>query len=125
MSSSASDDTIQQVYMRITEKIQGCQKQLSQIDAQISGNQREMRLAALTKRELESLDDNVPMYKSMGKMFVQDSKQSLLGEINKGTKDSQDLIDALEKKQKFVKRDMEEATGNLRDIIQSAQKSSA
>ncbi|KAJ2386816.1 hypothetical protein GGI23_006412 [Coemansia sp. RSA 2559] len=120
-----ADDTVQQVYMRITQKIQDCQKQLDQIDVQISTNQREGRLAALTRREIEGLDDSVPMYKSMGKMFIQESKDDLLKDINKTTKDGNTLVEALEKKKKFVERDLEEATGNLKDMIKSVQQTSA
>ncbi|KAJ2830309.1 hypothetical protein GGI24_001940 [Coemansia furcata] len=117
-----ADDTIQQVYMRVTQKMQDCQKQLAQIEAQISANQRETRLAALTKREIQDLDSSVPLYRSMGKMFIQESKEDLLKDIAQSTSDATTLIDALEKKQKFVKRDLDEATGNLRDIIQAASK---
>ncbi|KAJ1670548.1 hypothetical protein GGF38_001449, partial [Coemansia sp. RSA 25] len=67
------------------------------------------------------LDNSVPLYKSMGKMFIQESKDDLLKDIAESAKDAQTIIDALEKKQKFVKRDLDDATGNLRDIIQSAQ----
>ncbi|KAJ2401830.1 hypothetical protein GGF41_007665, partial [Coemansia sp. RSA 2531] len=78
-----ADDTIQQVYMRVTQKMQDCQKQLAQIEAQMSTNQRETRLAALTRREIQDLDNSVPLYKSMGKMFIQESKEDLLKDIEK------------------------------------------
>ncbi|KAJ2489737.1 hypothetical protein IWW37_003722 [Coemansia sp. RSA 2050] len=117
-----ADDNIQQVYMRITQRMQDCQKQLAQIDAQISANQRETRLAALTKREIQDLDSSVPLYKSMGKMFTQETKEDLLKDIAQSAADAKTMVDALEKKQKFVKRDLDDATANLRDIIQSAQR---
>ncbi|KAJ2494231.1 hypothetical protein GGI11_008937 [Coemansia sp. RSA 2049] len=120
-----SEDTAQQVYMRITQKIQDCRKQLDQIDVQVSTNQRESRLAALTKREIEGLDTSVPVYKSMGKMFIQENKDDLLKDINKSSEDSRALVEALEKKKKFVERDLEEATGNLKDMIKSMQATAA
>ncbi|KAJ2762948.1 hypothetical protein H4S06_000368 [Coemansia sp. BCRC 34490] len=120
-----SEDTAQQVYMRITQKIQDCRKQLDQIDVQVSTNQRESRLAALTKREIEGLDTSVPVYKSMGKMFIQENKDDLLKDINKSSEDSKALVEALEKKKKFVERDLEEATGNLKDMIKSMQATAA
>ncbi|KAJ2616324.1 hypothetical protein H4S08_000818 [Coemansia sp. RSA 1365] len=116
-----SDDTMQQVYLKVTQKIQESQKQLNQIDAQISSNQRDIRLASLTKRELDGLDNSVPLYKSMGKMFVQESKSNMLEDIDKETNNANTLIQALEKKKKFVSRSLEEATGNLKDIIRAAQ----
>ncbi|KAJ2157359.1 hypothetical protein GGF46_004557 [Coemansia sp. RSA 552] len=120
-----SDDTVQQVYMRVTQRIQSSQKQLSNIDAQVNANQREARLASLTKREIEGLSDSVPLYRSMGKMFVQESKQSVMDDINKTTKDSEMLVDALEKKKKFVKRELDEATANLKDIIKATTQQQA
>ncbi|KAJ1832981.1 hypothetical protein IWW55_004250 [Coemansia sp. RSA 2706] len=116
-----SDDTVQQIYMKVTQRIQSDQKQLGQIDAQLSGNQREIRLAALTKREVEGLDASVPLYKSMGKMFVQESKADILSDIQQATDEASSMVLALEKKKKFVTRDLEEATGNLKDLVKSSQ----
>ncbi|KAJ1754531.1 hypothetical protein LPJ77_003501 [Coemansia sp. RSA 2523] len=120
-----SDDTMQQIYMRVTQRIQSDRKQLSQIEAQTSGNQREVRLAALTKREIEGLDTSVPLYKSMGKMFVCETKAALLHDIETTTSEANAMIEALEKKKKFVSRDLEEATGNLKDLVKSSQAAAA
>ncbi|KAJ2082382.1 hypothetical protein H4R24_001618 [Coemansia sp. RSA 988] len=119
-----SDDTVQQVYLKVTQNIQEYQKELNQIDAQISSNQRDIRLASLTKREIDGLDSSIPLYKSMGKMFVQESKSSLLEGIDKETSDATTLIEALEKKKKFVSRNLEGATGNLKDLIRMTQSTS-
>ncbi|KAJ2452787.1 hypothetical protein EV183_002685 [Coemansia sp. RSA 2336] len=120
-----ADDTVQQVYAKVTQRIQDDQKQLAQIDVQISTNQREVRLAALTKREVDGLDSQAPLYKSMGKMFVQESKADILADIEKTTKSSETMLQALEKKKKFVNRDLEEATGNLKDLVRSSQAAAA
>ncbi|KAJ1644070.1 hypothetical protein J3B02_006035 [Coemansia erecta] len=122
---SSEDNTIQEVYMRITQKIQDCQKQLGQIDVQISANERESRLASLTKREIEPLDSSTPLYKSVGKMFVQESKETLIKDLDSTIESSKSMVDALQKKQKFVQRDLDEASGNLRDVIRSINPSAA
>ncbi|KAJ1878794.1 hypothetical protein H4R99_000091 [Coemansia sp. RSA 1722] len=121
----SSEDKIQEVYMRITQKIQDSQKQLSQIEVQISGNERESRLASLTKREIEALDASTPLYKSVGKMFVQESKDILISDLDSAIDGSKSMVDALKKKQKYVQRDLDEASGNLRDFIRSASSFSA
>ncbi|KAJ1839336.1 hypothetical protein LPJ73_006800 [Coemansia sp. RSA 2703] len=121
----AEDNTMQQVYFRITQKIQDCQKQVAQIEAQIAANDRESRLASLTRREIEDLDSSTPMYKSVGKMFVQAPKDALMSELNESIESAKTLTDALEKKHKFVKRELDDATGNLRDVIQSMKASMA
>ncbi|KAJ1723291.1 hypothetical protein LPJ53_002340 [Coemansia erecta] len=121
----AEDSTMQQVYFRITQKIQDSQKQIGQIEAQIAGNDRESRLASLTRREIEGLDSSTPMYKSVGKMFVQAPRDALIDELDASIESAKTMTDALEKKHKFVKRELDEATGNLRDVIQSMKASAA
>ncbi|KAJ2778067.1 hypothetical protein GGI15_004295 [Coemansia interrupta] len=121
----ADDGTMQQIYFRITQKIQSSQKQIGQIEAQIASSDRESRLASLTRREIEGLDASTPMYKSVGKMFVQAPKDALMDELDESIESAKTLTDALEKKQKFVKRELDEATSNLRDVIQSMKASAA
>ncbi|KAJ2754564.1 hypothetical protein IWQ56_006489 [Coemansia nantahalensis] len=116
-----SDSTVQHVYLGLTQKIQSCQKQLGQIEAQIGANERETRLASLTKSEVEGLDSSVPLYRSLGKMFMQESKDDILRDLNKTTGDAATLIEALEKKKKFVTRDLDEATRNLKDLVRQTQ----
>ncbi|KAJ1726905.1 hypothetical protein LPJ61_004881 [Coemansia biformis] len=118
-----SDDTIQHVYLGLTQKIQICQKQLGQIEAQIGANEREIRLASLTKSEVDGLDSTVPLYKSVGKMFIQESKDDILRDLQKTTGDATSIIEALQKKKKFTTRDLDEATGNLKDLVRQTQAS--
>jgi len=44
------------------------QQQANTVKAQIAGKQRERKLAELTRRELDGLDDNTKTYKPIGKM---------------------------------------------------------
>ncbi|KAJ1837410.1 hypothetical protein LPJ70_005862 [Coemansia sp. RSA 2708] len=57
----------------------------------------------------------------MGKMFVQESKADILSDIQQATDEASSMVLALEKKKKFVTRDLEEATGNLKDLVKSSQ----
>ncbi|KAJ2785103.1 hypothetical protein H4R18_000691 [Coemansia javaensis] len=115
-----ADGTAQHVYLGLTQKIQSCQKQLGQIEAQLGANQRETRLAALTRREVEGLDDSVPLYTSLGKMFVQESRGDILRGLQATTNDAASLIQALEKKRQFVARELDEATAGLKDVVRQS-----
>ena len=44
------------------------QQQITIVRSQAAGKQREMRLAQLTRKELESLPSNTSVYEGVGKM---------------------------------------------------------
>lgn len=44
------------------------QQQVATVKGQIQGKQRERKMAELTRRELDGLDDNTKTYKPIGKM---------------------------------------------------------
>ncbi|KAJ2703710.1 hypothetical protein H4R19_005301 [Coemansia spiralis] len=54
-------------------------------------------------------------------MFVQESKDDIMRDLNKTTGDAATLIEALEKKKKFVARDLNEASANLKDLVKQTQ----
>ncbi|KAL9539404.1 hypothetical protein MBANPS3_010274 [Mucor bainieri] len=115
---SLSDDTIRKVFVELQSKFIHSQQQANTVKAQIAGKQRERKLAELTRRELDGLDDDTKTYKPIGKMFI----QSPLSEMKKQYVDSIATADAdiknLEKTQKYWERSASDAQGNLKDILQ-------
>lgn len=59
-----------QVFVELQAKFIHSQQQTNTVKAQIQGKQRERKLAELTRRELDGLDDDTKTYKPIGKMQV-------------------------------------------------------
>ncbi|KAI8375472.1 Prefoldin [Blakeslea trispora] len=116
--STLSDDTIRKVFVELQSKYVHSQQQANTTKAQIATKQRERKLAELTRRELDGLDDDTKTYKPIGKMFIQsplkDMKQQYVDAVTKADED----IKGLEKSQKYWERAAYDAQANLKDILQ-------
>ncbi|OBZ84427.1 Lysophospholipase nte1, partial [Choanephora cucurbitarum] len=106
------------VFVELQSKYVHSQQQANTTKAQIATKQRERKLAELTRRELDGLDDETKTYKPIGKMFIQsplkDMKQQYVDAVTKADED----IKGLEKSQKYWERAAYDAQANLKDILQ-------
>ncbi|CAO3637708.1 unnamed protein product [Cunninghamella blakesleeana] len=110
--SGISDDAIQLQAKYITS-----QQQVNTVKAQIQAKQRERKLAELTRRELETLEDDTKTYKPVGKMFLQAPLSEMKTQYVKSVEKADEQIEQLEKSQKYWERTATEAHGNLKDIL--------
>ncbi|KAG2174039.1 hypothetical protein INT44_000153 [Umbelopsis vinacea] len=115
--SALNDETIRRVFVDLQAKYISSMQQANSTKQQIQIKERERKVAELTRRELEALEEGTKTYKPVGKMFIQtplpEMKESFVKRV--GTAD--DEIKALEKTQKYWERSANDAQGNLRDIL--------
>ncbi|GAC76134.1 60s acidic ribosomal protein P1 [Moesziomyces antarcticus T-34] len=118
MSSRIPDETLSKVLEKIQLQVYQTNQQLSALRAQIAAREREAKLNTLTLTELQAIQDpNAPFYRSVGKMFLQESQPVVLSELEqKQTAITSDL-EALQKKQK-----REDAQAHLKDIFSSVNR---
>ncbi|KAL1924772.1 uncharacterized protein VTP21DRAFT_4426 [Calcarisporiella thermophila] len=114
---SLSDETIKKVFIELQNQMAESNRQLSGVKAQMQAKEREKRLAELTKKELSELNDGVRTYKSVGKAFFQTSLSDLQNELKDRIESNATDIQALEKKQKYLERNITEHQNNLREIL--------
>ncbi|KAG2201752.1 Prefoldin [Mucor mucedo] len=116
--SSLSDDTIRKVFVELQAKFIHSQQQTNTVKAQIQGKQRERKMAELTRRELDGLDDSTKTYKPIGKMFIQSPLSTMKKQYVDSVVQADEDIKQLEKTQKYWERQASDAQGNLKDILQ-------
>ncbi|KAJ1925654.1 hypothetical protein IWQ60_004436 [Tieghemiomyces parasiticus] len=83
----------------------------------MQAQERERRRNELTLKEIESLPDDVATYKSVGKMFLQVDQAVVVKDLKKSIEQSIDTSKGLEKKQKYVERELNDCSTSLRDIM--------
>ncbi|RKP37472.1 Prefoldin, partial [Dimargaris cristalligena] len=106
-----------QILRTLQTKIIDGQKQLGAVRAQIQGHEREKRRNELTLREIDSLSNDVTLYKSVGKMFLQMDHSIVVKDLKKEINESSEQAKVLEKKQKYLERDLDNCTTSLKDIM--------
>jgi prefoldin subunit 1 len=87
------------------------------VKARIATLQRESRINAVTSNHLQSLETDVPLYRSVGKAFVystrKDIEERLEQEIGDITKSQRDLTD----REEYLERRIASNTANLQDLL--------
>ncbi|KAG8811605.1 hypothetical protein FRC17_002383 [Serendipita sp. 399] len=104
MSQSLSDDTLR----KIQQAAVNANRNLTLTKAQLSSKERERRIVQLTLNEVSALggsaggEEDVKLYKGLGKMFVQVPKAEMVKSLKKQEKDLSDEVDGLTKKVRNV-----------------------
>ncbi|KAI8991460.1 Prefoldin [Mycotypha africana] len=116
--SALADETIRRVFVELQNKYIQSQQQAATVKAQITAKQRERKLAELTRRELDGLDEDTNTYKPVGKMFIQSPLSEMKNEYVRSISQADEEIKKLEKSHKYFERAATDAQANLKDILQ-------
>jgi tetratricopeptide (TPR) repeat protein len=110
------DEAQMKELMELQDQINTYNKDLRAVKLRLAGLQRESRVHSVTANHIQTLDESVPMYRSVGKAFVLTPKSTIEDrmekEISESTKTQRDLTD----RQEFLERRIVSATQNIQDI---------
>ncbi|KAG8929528.1 hypothetical protein FRC02_005469 [Tulasnella sp. 418] len=122
--SQLPDETLRKILHQIQQTAHQSSKALSVSRAQISQKEREKRMLHLTVEELTSMpnDENIKMYKGVGKMFMEVPRSTMERDLKNQEKEMADELNTLGKKAKYLEKQFTESQSQLRDIFQSAER---
>jgi prefoldin subunit 1 len=104
-------------FLELQEQNNVYSKDLRAVKARIASLQRESRVNAVTSNQLQTLDQDVPLYRSVGKAFVfstrKETEDRLEQEIGEITKAQRDLSD----REEYLERRIASNTANLQDLL--------
>ncbi|KAJ3563573.1 hypothetical protein NP233_g8857 [Leucocoprinus birnbaumii] len=116
---SLPDETLRKV--NIYEHLTSTLAQFEKI-AQINTKDRERKILQLTIKEISSMDEDVPLYRGVGKMFMMEPHKAMIGDLKGQEKELTDDINNLNKKAKFLEKQYKDAQAQMRDIFHHAPK---
>ena len=111
------------VLIQIQQQAINSEKALRTVRLQQNSKEREKKLNSLTRIELESVpnDGEGGLYNGVGKMFVSVDRDELMKKLSNDEKSLNEDINALNKKFKYLEKELINAQSNLKDIFQSNQ----
>ncbi|BGP54319.1 hypothetical protein JCM8202_000751 [Rhodotorula sphaerocarpa] len=120
-------DDVRQVLVQLQSQQVEASRQLQAVRAQLAAKEREKKLSTLTLREVEQLPrepGQAHMYRGVGRMFVQESRNNVENTLREKTKDATEQTSVLEKKAKYFESEILKAQSSIRDILhESASRS--
>ncbi|KAJ3005588.1 hypothetical protein NUW54_g4275 [Trametes sanguinea] len=93
-----SDDTLRKILLQIQQTAVQSQRALNVSKQQIAAKERERRILQLTIEEITSLQEDVNLYKGVGKMFMQVPRPAMEKDLKDEEKELTEDIKNLEKK---------------------------
>jgi chaperonin cofactor prefoldin len=105
--------------MELQEQINTYNRDLRSVKMKLALSQRESRASSMTANHIETLEADVPLYRSVGKTFVfcerAEIEKRLEEEIADLTKAQRDLTD----RQEYLERRIASNSANLQDMIKA------
>ncbi|KAI0375498.1 Prefoldin [Pilatotrama ljubarskyi] len=115
-----SDETLRKILVQIQQTAVQSQRALNVSRQQIAAKERERRILQLTIEEITSLQEDVNLYKGVGKMFMQVPRPAMERDLKAEEKELTEDIKNLEKKSKYLEKQFNDAQAQLRDIFHNA-----
>lgn len=115
------DLELKKAFEDLQVKMLTSRNQMKVIDAQIEQLKRQMHHSRLTESELKSLDEAVPMYEGIGRMFVLSQKAKIMDTLDLKTKQCENKAASLEKNRDYIEKSLKESEKSLRELISVKQ----
>lgn len=103
--------------MELQEQLSSYNRDLRGVRASLSNTQRESRLNDVTTKQINNLDNNVPLYRSVGKAFIHTSRTQVESILLKENSDLLKAQNDLQDREEYITRRIISHTNNLKDLV--------
>jgi chaperonin cofactor prefoldin len=92
-------------------------REFGTVQANLNMTQREYKMADLTKTELEEVPEGTKCYRSIGKMFMMSTQESVLGHLDKQINDNKKKEGEMTQKMEYLERRMKSQRQNIEELM--------
>ena len=103
-------------FAEVQKRLVDTQKQYRQLMGQKQAQHREALSQNLTLKELEKVGDETPVYKAVGRMFMQTPKAEIVESYTAQIKKAEERLLVMGNTQNYLERQMEECQKQLTEL---------
>jgi prefoldin subunit 1 len=92
-------------------------REFGTVQANLNMTQREYKMADLTKTELDEVPEGTKCYRSIGKMFMQSTQESVLGHLDRQMNDNKKNESEMTQKMEYLERRMKSQRQNIEELM--------
>ncbi|ELU15295.1 hypothetical protein CAPTEDRAFT_152683 [Capitella teleta] len=115
------DLELRKAFQELQSKMVNTQQQLKVSDVQVNQLKSQIQYTKLVQKEVDSLPADVPLYESVGRMFLQQTNDTVKENLVKKIETKQEKIKTIEGNKGYLERSLKESEDNLRELILSKQ----
>jgi prefoldin subunit 1 len=92
-------------------------REFGTVQANLNMTQREFKMANLTKTELTEVPEGTKCYRSIGKMFMMSTQESVLGHLEKQMNDNTKKEGEMTQKMEYLEKRMKSQRQNIEELM--------
>ncbi|CAH2007684.1 unnamed protein product [Acanthoscelides obtectus] len=112
------DMELKRAFAELQQKQVETAQKLRIADMQIENSKRQKLLAAITEREISTLDEGTRMYESIGRMFFLTPASKVKENLQAKQTSADEKIKVHENNKVYLETSLKEAANNLRELVQ-------
>eukprot|EP00244_Chara_vulgaris_P002332 TRINITY_DN14078_c0_g1_i1.p1 TRINITY_DN14078_c0_g1~~TRINITY_DN14078_c0_g1_i1.p1 ORF type:complete len:127 (-),score=29.04 TRINITY_DN14078_c0_g1_i1:36-416(-) len=115
-----ASESQKEAFVELQGRLMETNAKLKQVSQQLLGKEREKRRAVITGQELDELPSDTRTFRAIGKMFVLQSRDDLMEELNTVVGDADKETAKLQSRKEYLERQMKEIENNFRELLQQS-----
>lgn len=96
---------------------QNAHRELEQISYQIQALQRDRKRSELTNKDVGEMPEDTVMYQSVGKMFIQNTKEVMCSKLEQDVASMDTKVAALESRKVYLERQKDSLEANITELL--------
>ncbi|CAF1284600.1 unnamed protein product [Rotaria sordida] len=117
MTSNSHDEETEKMLGQLQMKMIDIQTSLKKSTTQIEELKREIQRSKITDKEITTLDENTPMYCSIGRMFVLNNKSDIREQIEKKIKTCENDVKKHQGTKTYLEKQMYECESQFKEKL--------
>eukprot|EP00977_Amphora_coffeiformis_P029135 scaffold38992_cov176-Amphora_coffeaeformis.AAC.2 len=101
-------------YMQMNRELETIKVDRARVD-------RELKLAEFTKTDLGELPETSACYRSVGKMFLRQSREEIVTHLDKNTEEASKMETTLKQKAEYLEKKMKSQRQNIEELVTSSE----
>eukprot|EP01147_Barroeca_monosierra_P001539 gene1539-4689_t len=111
------DPEVRKALQELQELQQNTQARMYLLEQQKAQKKSALHRSVLTAREIEPLPQEVPLFKSIGKMFILADKEAILDDLEVVCKDADSSMKKLDEAQEQLEQTLKMQSESVRDLV--------
>lgn len=96
-------------------------RELETLKVNITKAGREFKMAEITRADLAQLPETSGCFRSIGKMFLKESREDVMKYLDKNMEDSTKSEIAMKQKCEYLEKKMKSQRQNIEELVKSAE----
>ncbi|CAB3409904.1 unnamed protein product [Caenorhabditis bovis] len=114
-----ADEELKKAFQDLQFKTNETRTRIAQGETIKRINIQKQKVSEATHKNLVAVADDIPVYRSIGRMFLLTDKPSELSRHEQEALEFKSKIEGIDKQREYLEKGLSEAESNLRELIQS------